>query len=369
MKIGINAMSLQRRMSGVGRYASSLIQVLSVRSLDMELYSYDKISALDNSFILKSSDLNIRNNLTMKFLWDQIFINRLISHDTNIFHSPSFILPFKKVKNVKYIDTVHDFAFLRYPNLYDWKTRLYLNIFHKRSLQNADALICVSYSCQKDLELYYPAYLHKSIVIHNGFTDFSNVLADDSILRRHNIHTTKYLLTVGFHPRKNVKLTVEIFNELNKKFRDIKLVLAGYNEDIKNNGFDKIIDNNNIVFTGPVTESELASLYKNSYLFIFLSSYEGFGLPILEAMSCGVPVITCNNSSLPEVSGYDTSLLADNNSSTDAYKIIEEILTNQDLYMRLKEHGYKQIKNFSWEKMGDETITAYKRLLNMENDL
>jgi glycosyltransferase involved in cell wall biosynthesis len=361
-KIGINSYMLEQSFTGIEIYTKKLIDGIKERNINIELYSYSNLSNHpEYSNILKSSKNEVCIGQLKKLFWNLIQINSLVSNDTYIFHAPSFILPYFLPSKLKKIITVHDLAFLRYPQYATFKEKLYYKLTLKHSLKNADIIIAISKSTQNDIEEFFPEYSKKIKLIYNGYEDFSKIKSDDNIIYKLKIKPKKYFLVVGtLHERKNIKKTIESFNLVNKQYPEYKLVIVGRNGDNIREKYN--IKNKNIIFAGYVSNNELATLYKESFLFLFLSFYEGFGFPILEAMSCGIPVVTSNNSSLPEISGYSDDLLVNPNSKEDISEKMIDILSNDVLYKKLVLHSLKQIKKFSWEKMINETISQYNTL-------
>ncbi len=364
IKVGINALPLERRLSGVGIYTKQLIDGLINTHVDLELYSYGKLDKYNYYNLLKSSNRLIHESLLKKFLWSQWDIYKLISNDTKIFHSTSFILPLNKKKGVKYIITVHDFAFKKFPELYDKKTLLYLSYMIKNSLKKADKIICVSNSCKNDLIEFYPFTEDKAVVVYNGYTNMMKAKKSLNVFDKLKIVKQEYFITVGnMHPRKNLLTMIEVFNRVNETYPALKFIIIGNNDDVINNDYQKMIKNKNIKFTGYIEEDEIATLYQEAKLCLFMSVYEGFGFPVLESMCCGVPVITCNNSSLPEVSGYSEELLLNHTDVGKAVDIIFKLMKDKEYYNELSKSSRKQSELFSWQKMTEETIKVYNEII------
>jgi len=169
-----------------------------------------------------------------------------------------------------------------------------------------------------------------------------------------------YLLSVAtLEPRKNLKRIIEAFKML--KTKNLKLVITGKPgwEDLNTLGFKK--GNNNTIFTGYLKKREdLAALYSQALGLVYPSLYEGFGLPILEAMKCGCPVLTSNISSMPEVAGQ-AAILVDPLDVEEIARGLSELVNNQDLRKSLAKKGLAQVKKFSWEKTAQETLKVYEQ--------
>ena len=174
-----------------------------------------------------------------------------------------------------------------------------------------------------------------------------------------------YLFYVGnISKHKNVDKIIEAFKKIKSK-TNYKLVIAGKlsfgSKDIKKKIKDLDLQDD-VIFTGYVPEEDLPALYNGASLFVYPSFYEGFGLPPLEAMQCGCPVITSNTSSLPEVVG-NAGIMVDPNDVDELAKQMERVLTNKKLQQKMRKAGLKQAKKFSWEKCARETLKVYEEVL------
>ena len=184
-KIGINSYMLEQSFTGIEIYTKKLIDGIKERNINIELYSYSNLSNHpEYSNILKSSKNEVCIGQLKKLFWNLIQINSLVSNDTYIFHAPSFILPYFLPSKLKKIITVHDLAFLRYPQYATFKEKLYYKLTLKHSLKNADIIIAISKSTQNDIEEFFPEYSKKIKLIYNGYEDFSKIKSDDNISKK-----------------------------------------------------------------------------------------------------------------------------------------------------------------------------------------
>ena len=356
MKIGINLFPLEReKWSGIEIYTYELIKYLNKTNLDLFTYSLGKIK--DDLEIEKTNykSLNLINPNSFNKLYYNLFGISTQVDNLDIYHSTSFVLPFF-LKAKKKIITIHDFAFIKHPELFDYKTKMYYKLVLEHSIKSADRIICISNSCLDDFNYYYPnsEYLSKTRLVYNGFKDFSkaNTIIDNQY--------GDYLLCVGVsHERKNLNRILDAFHYLKKEMPNLKLIITGSDPsnlikkfNIENKYFCDVI---HLIY---VSENELINLYKNALMLMFPSLYEGFGFPILEAMSLGTLVLTSSTSSCGEISGYPSKFLVDPYSVNDIVlktKLLLEPI-NRDM---LIQHGYNRIKDFSWKKMCDQTQLVY----------
>lgn len=275
---------------------------------------------------------------------------------------PVQALPFFLPKSIRTTVTIHDLAFKYFHDHFSKKDQRRLHMFADFAVKKADKLIAVSESTKRDILKFYPDVDASKIrVIYHGFDSdlFQGVEADDAILKKHGIEAKKYLLYVGaIQPRKNILTLLDAFAVERKGHADMKLVLAGEKawlwketmEAIENHPF-----HDDIILTGKVSFKDLATLYASAKMFVFPSLYEGFGIPVLEAMAAGVPVICSNNSSLPEVGG-DAALYFDALNVQELALRIDLIWTDDTVCEDMIKNGFENIKRFSWDKCAQETL-------------
>ncbi|RAV99753.1 glycosyltransferase family 4 protein [Pseudochryseolinea flava] len=356
-RIGIDGFSLSRNDSGIEVYTRELITGVASTGLPVEVYGFSKVSLEENaSLVVRNAEMPAASSTFTKLKWELHDIKRLISKEVSIFHSPHFILPLN-TPTPKKVVTVHDLAFIKRPEFFDWKTRSYYKLFLAQSLRQADGVICISDSCKQDLVELFPETKNKVFRVHNGFRNFGEIAHDDNALVQFGISPPFILMIGTLNPRKNLTNGILAFERLARE-KDVDLVIVG---DIRNKTNLPGTDNARIHYTGFVTEKQLASLYKHSSLLLFPSYYEGFGFPVLEAMSCDIPVVTASNSSLPEIAGYPKEFYCDPSSPKDIAEKIALVLS-ADSRKALIEHGRENIKRFSWEKMVKETISVYDQV-------
>jgi len=274
----------------------------------------------------------------------------------------AFLLELVDLK--KTIVTCHDIIPIAYYNTRNpiWK-------LNAKGLRKAEKIITVSEFSKKDISKYikYPEDQIEIIppaVDHNLYYPNRNRAA----LKKYRIEETeKVILYVGAEePRKNIQLLINSFSKLKNKIPQVKLLKVGTPNylGVREKLLEQIESFNlqkDIIFTGYVSERELAEIYNAVDLFVFPSLYEGFGIPPLEAMACGTPVITSNTSSLPEVVG-DAAIVVD---PYDADKLVEEmyqLLTDDGLKKEMIRKGLKRSKMFSWDESARKTLRVYKEL-------
>ena len=359
MKIGINSRIYQNKNTGIPYYIEGLYKNL----LEIDKRNkYVFFQTLQNKTIGRTKIINLLNNSPGAFLFDNFLINRLISKEKiNIFHGPAHILPFFKKKNVKYILTIHDLSFL----LFKKNESTLFNIYYKyallKSLNNADVIIADSKNTKKDIKRYYHIADNKIKVIYLGVNDIYF-----SPKKTKKIINHKYFFSLTTHPkRKNVYRILEVFTD-NKNLSDYKYVIAGLIENkqlllLKNKIKELKLDNRVILF-GYATELQLKNLYENAEFFIYPSYYEGFGLPILEAMACRCHVITSNNSSLIEITPNKQWLINPYNSQDISAKMNKLLYLSQKERSELLNNNYNFAKKFTWQKTAEKYLKIFNNL-------
>lgn len=262
--------------------------------------------------------------------------------------------------------TIHDLAFKRYPETFPRKHLLKLNFLLDVVVQRADKLIAVSQSTKDDLLEFFPKFPESRVkVIHHGFDSeffgkrFSSGELDDELMKLAKLKAKSYCLYVGaLQPRKNLVRLIEAFNIAKRNNPDMKLVLAGEPAWLAEGIFEareKSAYKEDIILTGRVTFETLRSLYQGARFFVFPSLYEGFGLPILEAMASFLPALTADNSSLREVAGQ-AALYCNAEDIDDIAEKMEQLWSDGRLRTELVLRGEEQLKKFSWDKCAKETM-------------
>lgn len=285
----------------------------------------------------------------------------------DIVHSNNFSCP-TALKNTKLIFTLYDLGFLEYP---EFTTELNRWICFNGVLKAsgyADFIVAISsYSREKFLEIF-PYYPNERIrAVHLG-SRFANLKQNDNVRRAVNgLTADKFWLAVGtLEPRKNLRRLLRAFKQYIQSAQEqYPLVLAGgkgWLEDDLKDYIDSLGIRNKVVLTGYVSDDELAWLYGCCFAFLYPSVYEGFGLPVLEAMSMGAAVITSKTTSIPEVAG-DAALLIDPLSEQNLIDAFYLIANNHDFRNSMKMRSLERAKHFSWERCASEVIEIYDHVM------
>lgn len=371
MKIGIDISQVVYG-TGVSRYTEELVKNL------IKLDKKNKYVLFGSSFRRKKELSNYHATVCgnycegkifpfpptmMEILWNRLHvvnIEKLIG-DVDVFHSWDWYQPPTKAKKVT---TVHDVSFLRYPEVFPKRTIRAQTNRLKWVKKECQIVIADSQATKKDLIDLLGFDEKKIKVIYLGVSDSwkekpANIKKQEAIKKKYKIKG-EYILSVGtLEPRKNLKAVIKAFNELKK--HSLQLVLVGkpgWGEEIKQLAEKK---DPAIVVTGFIPDEDLVYLYKGARCFVYPSLYEGFGLPVLEAMAAGCPVVTSNISSLPEVAGK-AAILVNPQKTSEIRQAINEIIAIPQVSQNLRKKGLIQANKFSWEKTARETLEVYKNV-------
>ena len=301
--------------------------------------------------------------------WEQLKLPTLLHEKRiDVFHSPANVLPERLPHSCAGVVTLHDMAFLRYPNVLTRSKRVYHRTFTMRSLQRATMIIADSNSTKQDaIELAGLSANHIQTVYPCIDERFSNVILDEEIQSFRQAHglTMGYLLYLGtLEPRKNVTTLIEAYAQLRKIYgREEKLVLAGGKGWLFDTIFQRVQElglEAEVLFPGFVSDAEQLLWYHSASVFVYPSLYEGFGMPVTEALACGLPVVTSNVSSLPEA-GTTLALTVDPHDSDAMARAICKALTDETLHLRCRTQAAMVRQQFSARTMTEQIIAVYEQ--------
>jgi len=369
LKIAFDAYPIASpRLSGVGVHALEIASRLCKwEELDCTLLLYDFLKRRGSKEMLQKripQTKIVQNNLLpygiYVELWNKIprlGLEQVFGTTADVFHFFNFVVP-PKVPG-KIINTVHDLVYLNFPETMEKRNYRRLNMHLKRSCQDADVVITVSETIKQELIDQMKLPKEKIRVVYNGVDQkrFRPVLERISGLPH------DYFLYLGtLEPRKNLLGLLEGYRIAKPKIGDCKLVLGGAKgweyqtifEKVKEYGLEE-----DVVFPGYLPSEDLPKLYSGAKAFLFPSLYEGFGIPPLEAMACGVPVVTSNCSCLPEVTG-DAAVLVNPKDSEELAWAMENILTDTALRDTCVTRGLERVKQFTWEQAAEQVFSIYK---------
>lgn len=369
MRIGVDYTAAAHQGGGIGRYTRGMIKALTRLDGKNEyrLFVAGRGGPFGQAYWPSNVRLRIvhlsQRNLTR--IWQRLCLPlpvEVFTGPLDIFYSPDFVLP--PVWRARTLLTVHDLSFVRYPQTVDPHLHRYLNVAVPRSVRRADHILADSQNTARDLIELWSVPPEKVSVLYSGVEFHFRPVTDEAELarvrKRYGL-PQHFILSVGtLQPRKNYERLIQAFSQLRATTEDrpYHLVVAGGKGWLYESIFDYVRElglEEEVLFAGFVADEDLPALYNLADLFAFPSLYEGFGLPALEAMACGTPVVCSDASSLPEVAG-DAALLVDPLDVEGWVEAMERALREEELRRELVARGLAQARRFTWERAAGELL-------------
>ncbi len=369
MRIGIDARNMYKNKAGIETYIEQNIRIINEMEKDTNEYILYSNMPVNLNIDLKEK-IKIKNyNCKLGSFWMYFKIPKILKEDNiDVFWGPRHLLPRrnKYSKNIRYVLTVHDLAIHKLNTVGQLKNTIVQRLFLKTSCKHADVIMADSKSTKQDIVELFNIPEEKIEVVYLG-ANFANGYSiekeeEETILRKFNVEDKNYLFFVStIEPRKNIITLIKAFEYLKDNGQSkLKLILAGglgwkYEPILEAINTSKY--KNDINQAGYISKEEKECLLHNAKAFVYPSLYEGFGLPILEAMANEAIVVTSNISSIPEVGG-DAALYYNNVMDyKELATVIEKTLKMSDEEKKDKiKLGLEQTKKFTWEKCAKETL-------------
>ncbi|MFH1509020.1 MAG: glycosyltransferase family 1 protein [bacterium] len=375
MKIGIDARFAGPMAKGLGRYTQRLIANLIEIDKNNEYVLFLNKENF-NLFAESQRIKKVQANFRWYTLTEQIKLPRLLKKEKlDLVHFPHFNVPI--LYKQPFVVTLHDLIITHFPSrrattlgpfFYFFKQLAYRYVT-RSAVKRAKKVITVSNYSKAEIVKHFKIPDTKIAVTYEAADKKCLQVNEEFISKTLNKFGIKkdYILYVGnAHPHKNLDRLIEAFKIICKKRNDLKLVLVGKKdyfysrleeESIKNHSADFM---KNVKFPGFVTDRELAALYRQASLYVFPSLYEGFGLPPIEAMTCGIPVISANTSCLPEILGEAADYFDPYKTEEMAQKIID-LIDDEEKKCDLINKGFSLIKKYSWHNLAEKTLDIYEK--------
>lgn len=377
MQIGIDVTAAVSQGGGIGRYTRELVQALA--AVDPEntyhFFSAKRPSTSPVPFPLPATP-NVHLHTAplderwLYRLWYRLHLPLPVQWVTgrlDLFHSPDFVLP-PVSGGIPTLLTVHDISFVHFPEVYPAKLVRYLNQVVPWSIERASHILADSEATKRDLATVWHVPPAKITVLYSGVHErFRPAKQQENITavrQKYQISSQPYILSVGtLQPRKNYQMLIRAFRPVADRFPHHLIISGGkgwlYDEMMAE--VDRQGLNGRVRFIGFVDDDDLPTLYSGADLFVFPSLYEGFGLPLLEAMACGVPVISSNASSLPEVAG-DTAVLLSPHQPTAWTETILDLLAQPTKRAEMAASGLGRARQFRWKFAANKLRQIYQQL-------
>jgi len=362
MRIGIDCRYLREAPRGVGHYLTNVLIQLTKMQTDDNFYLYSPGPILykpqRDNFVIRQGHISLPGTF-----WFQTEGKSFILADKlDAFWAPCDILPSGLPKTIFKVLSVLDLTHLYFPQTMANYNLLIHNLFFLSSLKNSNHIITISNFIKKDLIEHFHIPSEKITTVYLGVDDKFHMIEKEEVLSALNQFsiTRPYILSVGtIEPKKNYIRLLQAYKALKT---DLDLVIVGQ-KGWKANDIFKTIDKlglkERVKILGYVQIDDLPYLYNGAEVFVFPSLYEGFGLPLIEAMACGVPVICSNTSSLDEIGG-DAALKFNPESIDELVSQIENLINNQTLKETLRNKGRERAKQFTWDKTAQQTLAVLK---------
>ncbi len=376
MKVAIDVRTVTPVRSGVGNYVLHLFNGLRAVAPSDEFFLIglqSNLDVIDPKYPGRQTHLTTisHENHPLGDIWEHIHLPRILKNNrVEVFHGPATLIPLCR-GHYGTVVTIHDLVAFLFPETIPKKYALYMRWLIKRVVEKADRIISVSENTKHDLVEILGVDPKRISVVYEAaqpmFQPVEDEIALAEVKRRYGIDGPFFYHVGNIEPRKNLVRLIRAYLHLRERVgRQVKLVISGQKGWLTGQlyrGFTGLDLGEDVIFTGYVPHSDLPLLMNAAQAFIFPSLYEGFGLPVLEAMKCGTPVLTSNISSLPEIVGH-AAILVDPYDEESITHGMEQLIRDSDLTTRLARQGQEQAALFSWKKAATESLQVYRQVLS-----
>lgn len=370
MKVAIEAQRLFRP----NKHGMDIVALETIRELQKQNDGNDYyiiVAPGEDRCLKESSNLSIIELKCPTYpLWEQVALPLVVKRlGVDLLHCTSNTAPI--LCPVPLLLTLHDIIYLNSPkekgmSRYQEIGWYYRKFVVPRIVSKCKYVVTVSHTeCQR-ITSYFPQLKGKIQVIHNGYSSCYHPIEDALAVTQHYLPNSTYLLCLGnTDPRKNVRGTLLAYAHYQKtSSHKLPLVLTGLDKNTVNKMLESLqltSYKDQIICPGYIPGKDLPALYNRAFAFIFPSFSEGFGIPIIEAMACGTPVITSNLSSMPEVAGLGCILINPNQPEEIANALLQ-LENNEQFYLQQKRYGLLRVQQFSWKKSANDLVRLYNNL-------
>jgi glycosyltransferase involved in cell wall biosynthesis len=305
-------------------------------------------------------------------IWEHFWLPRILErHRVGVLHGPATLIPLRRADYATVV-TIHDLVAFLFPDTIPRKYGMYMRWLLRHVVRRADRIISVSHNTKNDLVKILRVNPDKITVIHEAAQPSFKPIQDSKRLgeacRRYGIDRPFIYHVGNIEPRKNLVRLIKAYLILRGRLgNDVRLAITGQKGWLTKKlmkALGGVELGEDVIYTGYVPHEDLPLLMNAAQAFVFPSLYEGFGLPVLEAMSCGTPVVTSNISSLPEIVG-DAAVLVDPHSEESIALGMQKVLEDKELRRRLRREGLAQAGRFSWEKAALSTLEVYRDVYHL----
>lgn len=372
-RIGINLLYINPKLAGGSvTYALKLVKEISLLDTQNKYVIYINKECKNINFEVGDNfEIRVLNfeysSVYLRYFWEQIILPFYIFKDKiDLVHSLGYVTPL--FTTAKKVVSILDINYKGHSNNMSGSKRILLGSMVNLSAVFCSKIITISEFSKRQIVKYTRAKKEKVIVtLLSGSSDVlpENIRETKTLVQKYKIFTNYIIAFSSPSPHKNIERLIDAVSEILKSRSDLKLVLVGHQH--KSESLIKKIEETNlqerVVFTGFVPDEDIQPLMANAKLFVFPSLYEGFGIPLLDAQACQVPVVSSNAGSLPEVGG-DAVLYFDPENTIEMSEVIYKVLESDSIASDIIKKGLKNREKFSWKETGEQTLDVYKKLLN-----
>ncbi|MEW5985292.1 MAG: glycosyltransferase family 1 protein [Chloroflexota bacterium] len=369
LHVGINAHLLSGeagyRRAGIHHYIAQVLLHLPLNEgLDYTIFTRQKLPVTNYQLPITSTGWPTEHRL-VRILWEQVaWPWAAVRHQLDLLHSMAFVTPL--ASPCPTVVTVYDLSFIHYPNTFPAGQRRYLTSQTARSCRQARRVITISESGRQDVHSLLGVPLERIEVVRPGVdaTFYPRPAAEVEAFRQRQGLNEPFILHVGtLQPRKNIPLLLEALAQMGRP--GLRLVLVGGKGWLYDDIFQRVERlglSGRVHWAGYVADEELPLWYNAAAVLVFPSAYEGFGMPVAQAMACGAPVVAADVSAIPEAAGEAALLFPPQDVEALAGQMAA-VLDDPTLAATLRERGIVQASRFTWAEAGRQTVEVYKRAL------
>ncbi|MCC6068775.1 glycosyltransferase family 4 protein [Ferrovum sp. PN-J185] len=369
MKVGIDARLLTEPITGIGRYTYEICKNISRSDIILKVYTPSTIptnvvNELGKSLVRSSNKFGRINRM----IWSQTCLPRWASLDQiDVYWGPTHRIPENLSNKIARVVTIHDLVWKYASETMRPLSRFVESILMPRALKSSDLIVTVSESTAQGIINIYPFLKQKIRVIHLGISTFPKAGSIQDVSNQ-GIYSPFFLFVGTLEPRKNLQRLLEAYadlsHDLKNKYKFVIVGGKGWGGVNVGSLIEKYQLSDYVTVLGYVNDQLLATLYENASFLAMPSIYEGFGLPIVEAMSFGLPILTSNRSSMPEIAG-DAGVLVDPYSVDSIREGLIKLINFENNLLNLSKRAKVLSKNFSWQKASNELVNVFSEAIEI----
>lgn len=371
MKIAFDGRVLERSMTGIGRYLINILEELPKHNTGNEYYVFTNKpqNHVKNNFFkyITANKPFINSKIFTPFWLNYILPSLLEKENIDILIGPNILIPTTKIKNCKKISIVHDIIPLTHPDLFPFFYRNFLKMNLPSSIKSSDLIITISEASKKTICNYFEINEQKVKVVYNTISRNFRKLTNEELKTLEKKSQLKipekFLFYVGvIEKRKNIEMLLNIAKNIDSIDSNLKLIMAGkpgYKFELYEARIKELSDK--IIYLNQINDDDLLLLYNKAAIFLFPSLIEGFGLPPIEAMACGTPVIASDCDAMKEIIG-DAGILCETNNLNSYLSSINLLLKDKNYSLSFSEKAQNRIKIFNRENMIKSFLNALENV-------